>query len=55
MVILNQAIKVFAMKCRGGDTEGTRTSRIAEEIIERFVIETKCSMNTPNMSHDRII
>jgi len=54
MVILNQVIKVFAIKCRSGDTEGARASGIAEEIVEGFVVEAKCSMNTPNMPHDQI-
>ena len=39
MVTLNQVIKVFGMEGRGIDTEGTRASRIAEEIVEGFVIE----------------
>jgi len=51
-VSLNQLIKVFGIKGRGIDTEGTRASRIAEEIIKRFVVETKCSMNTENMLYN---
>jgi len=51
-VTLNQVIKEFAINGRSVDTEGTRTSGIAEEIVERFVIETKCSMNTINMVFD---
>jgi len=50
MVTLNQVIKVFAINGRSVDTEGTRTSGIAEEIVERFVIEMKCSMNPLNMA-----
>ena len=34
MVTLNQVIKVFAINCRGGDTEGTRASGIAEETVK---------------------
>jgi len=49
---LNQVIKEFGKKGRGIDTEGTRASRIAEEIIKRFVVETKCSMNTINMVYN---
>jgi len=49
MVSLNQLIKDFGIKGRGIDTEGTRASRIMEEIVEGFVVETKCSMNTGNM------
>ena len=41
MVIFNQAIKEFAINSRGVDTEGTRASGIAEEIVERFVMEIK--------------
>jgi len=41
-------IKVFAINGRSVDTEGTRASGIAEEIVERFVIETKSSMNIIN-------
>jgi len=52
MVTLNQVIKVFAINSRGGDTEGTRASGITKEIVERFVIETKCSMNLKNMFFD---
>jgi len=39
MVILNQVIKEFTINGRGGDTEITRTSGIAKEIVKRFVIE----------------
>ena len=52
MVTLNQVIKVFAINVRGIDTEGTRVSGITKEIVERFVIETKCSMNIINMVVD---
>jgi len=52
MVSSNQAIIVFGIKGRGLDTEGTGTSGIAEEIIERFVVETKCSLHTVNMLYD---
>jgi len=45
-------IKVFGIKGRDLDTEGTGTSGIAEEIIERFVVETICSMHTENMLYD---
>jgi len=55
MVTLNQAIKEFAINGRGIDTEGTRASGIMEEIIERFVIERKCSMNSIKMASDRPI
>ena len=55
MVTLNEVIKVFAINGRGADTEGTRSSGVAEEIIERFVVEAKCSMDAPNMPHDRLI
>jgi len=41
MVIINQAIKEFAINGRSVDTEGTRTSGIMEEIVERFVMEIK--------------
>jgi len=41
MVIINQAIKEFAINVRGADTEGTRASGIMEEIVERFVMEIK--------------
>jgi len=49
MVILNEVIKEFAINSRGVDTEGTRASRIPEEIVEGFVIEANCSMNIINM------
>jgi len=39
MVIFNQAIKEFAINVRGVDTEGTRASGVAEEIVERLVME----------------
>ena len=55
MVILNELINDFAINGRSCDTEGTRASRIADEITERFVIEAKCSMNIINMVHDRLI
>jgi len=55
MVTFNQASKEFAIDGRGVDTEGTRASRIMEEIIERFVIERKCSMNSIKMVFDRRI
>jgi len=55
MVTLNQAIKEFAINGRDIDTEGTRASGIMEEIIERFVIERKCSMNSIKMASDRPI
>jgi len=41
MVTLNQVIKVFVINVRGADAEGTRASGVAEEIIERFVMEIK--------------
>jgi len=49
MMTLNQVIKVFAINGRSVDTEGTRASGIAEEIVERFVVEAKRSMNIINM------
>ena len=49
MVTLNQVIKEFAINSRSVDTEGTRASGIAEEIVERFVVEAKRSMNIINM------
>ena len=52
MVTLDEVIKEFAINGRGVDTEGARANRIAEEIVERFVIEAKCSMSTPNMAPD---
>jgi len=52
MVTLNQVIKEFAINSRSVDAEGTRASGIAEEIVERFVIETKSSMNIINMVFD---
>jgi len=48
-------IKESAINGRGVDTEGTRTSGIMKEIIERFVIERKCSMNSIKMVSDRPI
>jgi len=47
-------IKKFAINGRGGDTEGTRASGIAEEIVEGFVIEAKRSMNTDDVVYDRL-
>jgi len=55
MVNSNQVIKVFGIIGRDLDTEGTRTSGIAEEIIKRFVVEMKCSMHTENMLYDGLI
>jgi len=52
MVTLDEVIKEFAISGRSVDTEGSRANRIPEEIVERFVIETKCSMKTPNMVPD---
>jgi len=52
MVILNPVIKEFGTKGRGLDTKVTRASRIPEEIIKRFVVETKCSMNAVKMVHN---
>jgi len=49
MVTLNQVIKEFAISGRGVDTEGTRASRIGEEIVEGFVIEVIRSMNSKNV------
>ena len=49
---MDEVIKEFAISGRGVDTEDTRANRIREEIVERFVIEAKCSMNTPNMVTD---
>jgi len=49
MVILNELIKEFAMKGRGPDTEGTRASGITEKIVEGFVVEAQCSMNTEHI------
>jgi len=48
-------IKEFAINGRGVDTEGTRPSGIMEEIVERFVIERKCSINSIEMVSDRPI
>jgi len=45
MVVLNELINDFAIDGRGSDTEGTRASGIAEEIVEGFVVEAKYSMN----------
>ena len=55
MVTLNQVIKEFARNGRSVDTEGTRASGIAEEIVERFVVEANCSMNIINMVFSRLI
>jgi len=55
MVILNEVIKQFAIRGRGANTESTRASGIAEEIVERFVVEAECSMNTINMIFDWLI
>jgi len=55
MVTFNQASKEFAIDGRGVDTEGTRASGIMEEIVERFMIERKCSMNSIKMVSDRPI
>jgi len=52
MVILNRVVKEFDNKGRGGDTKGTRASGIAEEIVERFVVEAQESMNIPNLIYD---
>jgi len=49
MMTLNELINDFTINGGGGDTEGTRTSGIAEEIVERFVVEAKYSMNVQNM------
>jgi len=49
MVILNELIKEFAMKGRGLNTEGTRASGMAEEIVEGFVVEAQRSMNTEHV------
>ena len=46
MVALNQVIKEFAISGRGIDTEGTRASRIGEEIVEGFVIGVICLWST---------
>jgi len=48
MVTLDEVIKESAIKGRSVDTKGTGASGIADKIIERFVVEAKCSMNTPN-------
>jgi len=40
---------------RAGDTEGTRAKGIAEEIVERLMIEADCSMNTQGMVCDGLI
>ena len=55
MVTFNQMIKEFAINGRSVDTEGSRASGIIEEIVERFVIERKCSMNSIEMVSDRPI
>ena len=55
MLTSNQVIKVFAINSRGVDTEGTRASGIAEEIVERFVVEANCSVNSINMVSDRLV
>ena len=34
------------------DTEDTRASGIAEEIVKGVVIEMQCTMNTQNMVYD---
>ena len=52
MVTLNQVIKVFVINGKSVDAEGTRASGITKEIVERFVIETKCSMNIINIAVD---
>jgi len=49
MVALNQVIKESVIKGRSVDTEGTRVNGIAEEIIERCVVETQFTMSTENM------
>ena len=49
MVALNQVIKESVIKGRSVDTEGTRVNGIAEEIIERCVVETQFTMNTENI------
>jgi len=54
MVTFNQVVKESPISGRSVDTEGTRASRIAEEIVEGFVIERKCSMNRKSV-YDRPI
>jgi len=55
MMILNQMFKEFVINGRAGDTEGTRAKGIAEEIVERLMIEADCSMNTQGMVCDGLI
>jgi len=52
MVILNRVVKKFDIEGMGGDTEGTRTGGIVEEIVKRFVVEAQESMNIPNLIND---
>jgi len=48
-------IEEYTIKGRSVDAEDTRAGGIADKIVEGFVIEMQCTMNTQNMVYDWLV